>query len=176
MKEDDKTEFKSSFSEATIESLVAFANVKGGKVVVGVDDKGIPVNGFTIGRESLQKWINEVKTKTQPSIIPDAEIIKINGKEVVCLKINEFPVKPVSFRGRYFKRVNNSNHQLSVIEIAELSLESLQISWDSYPANGISITDLDLKKVDLFIEKVNGAGRFILEGSALESLEKLRLV
>lgn len=110
MKEDIVTEFKSNFTDAVIESLVAFANTKGGSVYVGLNDKGIPVNIFGIGTESLQKWVNEVKMKTQPSIIPDADIVIVKGREVVKLSIMEFPVKPVSFRGRYYRRIKNANH------------------------------------------------------------------
>jgi predicted HTH transcriptional regulator len=62
-------EFKPAFNEDVIETLVAFANAKGGKVLVGVDNQGKPIKNFTIGSESLQNWINEVKTKTQPQII-----------------------------------------------------------------------------------------------------------
>ena len=81
--------------------------------------------------------------------------------------MQEFPVKPVSCRGRYFKRVKNSNHQLSPVEIADLSLASLQLSWDSYPAIGYTTDDLDLKKVEHFIAKVNAIGRFRLDGSPI---------
>jgi predicted HTH transcriptional regulator len=69
MRENSCTEFKSSFSAAVIETLTAFANSKGGKVLIGMDDLGKPVRGFTLGNETLQKWVNEVKNKTQPSIM-----------------------------------------------------------------------------------------------------------
>ena len=71
LKEDSYTEFKSSFNDGVIESLTAFANTKGGRVLVGIADNGHPVKGFSIGDETLQKWVNEVKNKTQPSIISD---------------------------------------------------------------------------------------------------------
>ena len=176
MKEDNITEFKSSFSDSVIESLVAFANAKGGRVLIGIDNSGNPVKDFCMGAESLQKWVNEVKVKTQPSIIPDAKVINIKRKEVASLHIHEFPVKPVAFKGRYFKRVNNSNHQLSVKEITELSLQSLQVSWDSYVANDKTIADIDVQKVERFTEKVNETGRFSLTGSITENLEKLKLI
>jgi ATP-dependent DNA helicase RecG len=176
MQEDNKIEFKSNFSEAVIESLVAFANTKGGKVLIGIDNKGNPVNNFIIGSESLQTWVNEIKNKTQPSIIPDAEVIQIQGKNIACLSVQEFPVKPVAFRGRYFKRINNSNHQLSIVEIADLSLQSLQISWDAYPAHGRTIADIDLEKVEKFVKKVNEAGRFLLEDTTMANLEKLKFI
>ena len=103
-KETQHIEFKPNFSEDVIETLVAFANAKGGTVLVGVDDKGKPVKNFTIGKESIQKWINEIKTKTQPQIISDWEIIEIEGREIVEFSIQEYPIKPVSTRGKYFKR------------------------------------------------------------------------
>jgi len=47
-KESAKVEFKSTFNEEAIESLVAFSNAKGGTVYVGVSDKG-KVQGVTVG-------------------------------------------------------------------------------------------------------------------------------
>ncbi len=38
--ESETMEFKSSFGKEVIETLSAFANTKGGKVLVGVSDKG----------------------------------------------------------------------------------------------------------------------------------------
>ena len=113
MPENLNTEYKSSFSDAVIETLSAFANTKGGQVWVGVNDAGIPIPGIVIGTESIQQYLNEIKNKTRPTIIPDAEILTINGEDVLMFSIDEFPIKPVSFKGRYFKRVKNSNHQLS---------------------------------------------------------------
>jgi len=176
MKENNHTEFKRSFSDAVIESLVAFANAKGGTVFIGLDNSGNPLKNFKIGNESLQNWVNEIKNKTQPSIISEASIIQIKGFDVASFTVFEFPVKPVAFRGRYFKRINNSNHLLSAMEIADLSLKSLQISWDSYEKYGKTISDLDLEKVSRFVEKVNETGRFILDGVLFENLEKLKLV
>ena len=76
--------------------MVAFANTKGGMVLVGVDDGGSPIKNFIIGRESIQKWVNEIKTKTQPSIIPDVEVVEYKGSEIVEFFVQEFPIKPVS--------------------------------------------------------------------------------
>ena len=58
-----------------------------------------------IGDETVQQWINEIKTKTQPSLIPDSTIIDRVGGKVVELSVKEFPVKPVSFRGRYYNMI-----------------------------------------------------------------------
>ena len=158
--ENQYIEYKSTFSDSVIETLVAFANTKGGIVLVGVMDDESPNANFSVGQETFQKWINEIKVKTQPSIIPEIEIIDYKQTKVVRLAIPEFPIKPVSFKGRYFKRVKNSNHQLTTLEIADLSLQSLQVSWDSYSAPNLGFDDIDLKKEEKFIQKVNAIGRF----------------
>lgn len=176
MQEDNHTEFKSSFSDAVIETLTAFANTKGGRVLIGVDDTGKPVHGFTLGQESLQKWANEVKNKTQPSIIPDAEVVQIKGSKVGKLSVREFPVKPVAFRGRYFRRIKNSNHQLTPTEISDLHLQSLQLSWDSYSYQGAQFKDLNGDKISHFIKKVNDGGRFLLPEDAYEAMLLLKLI
>jgi ATP-dependent DNA helicase RecG len=50
LKESRTIEFKSSFGKEVIISLVAFANTRGGKVVLGIDDKG-KVTGIELGSE-----------------------------------------------------------------------------------------------------------------------------
>ena len=67
--------------------------------------------------EELKRPINistkrkEIKNKTAPVIIPDVEEFENQGKTIVILKVNEYPVKPISFKGKYFKRIKNTNHQ-----------------------------------------------------------------
>ena len=173
--ESERIEFNLSFGQDTIETLAAFANARGGIVLIGVsDDKEI--KGIDIADESVNKWINEIKSKTVPQLVPDVGVIDFQGKTVVYFGIAEYPVKPVACKGRYYKRVKNTNHQLSVTEIANLNLQSLQTSWDAYPAHGKTMEDIDLLKVERFVQKVNAGGRFRLDGTLMENLEKLKLI
>lgn len=111
--EGESVEFKSSFNKSVIETLVGFANTKGGKIVIGVSDKK-EILGVSIGEESVQKWINEIKQHTEPSIIPDVEVLQLGGNTVVVMEIQDFPIKPISFNGRYYCQKQNSNHLLSL--------------------------------------------------------------
>lgn len=97
-------ELKSSFNASVIESLAAFANTKGGSVLIGVADNGEPTAGFRIGKETIALWINEIKTKTQPSLVPDVQMVNVKGKTAVQLSIPEYPVKPVACKGKYYTR------------------------------------------------------------------------
>ena len=73
LKESETVEFKTKFNKETIETLAAFSNTKGGTVYIGVSDTG-KVIGTSIGKESVQNYINEIKTKTFPHIFLESEI------------------------------------------------------------------------------------------------------
>lgn len=126
--ESQTVEFKTSFGRETIETLVAFANAQGGSVLVGVAYDAL-VKGVTLGKETLNDWLGQIKSATSPSIIPDIDAVMMGGKNVVT---DEYPVKPVNTKGKYFKRIATSNHQLTLSEITDLYMQSLQLSWDSY--------------------------------------------
>ena len=160
--EDLHTEFKSSFSDKVIVGLVAFANAKGGTVYIGVDDDGTVV-GVRLGKETVAQWINEVKSKTEPSIIPDVEIQEENGKTIVLFCVQEYPVKPVSVKGKYYCRRQNSNHLLSAGEIADMSLQTRNSSWDYYTDPLHTIDDLNLGLVRKSIAQMNRRGMNITE-------------
>lgn len=176
MRENRYIEFKSSFNDATIESLVAFANTKGGKVYIGVDAKGIPLSGFKIGEETLQQWLNQIKVKTQPAIVPDVNFKKLKGTIIVELYIPEFPIKPVSFKGRYYKRVENSNHQLSLQEISNFHLQTFNNSWDNYFTNTHTLTTISFDKVTAFIKSMEKVRQIPLSDDPLTVLYKYELI
>lgn len=173
--ENEKVEFKMRFGDETIETITSFANATGGSVIVGINNSG-QIIGINIGKETIQSWVNEIKNKTSPAQTPEIIEHKIDDKLIYQIKINEFPVKPVAFKGRYFKRIKNSNQLLSVNEISEIYLKSIQSSWDAYPCLNASIDKLDFKKVENFIQKVNNNGRFNLPENVEAALHKLRLI
>jgi len=88
--ESETLELKTSFSDEVIISLVAFANTKGGTVCIGVSDKG-EIRGIHSGKETVQGWLNEIKSKTAPSIIPSVDFFEEKNKQVVC--ISSFPCR-----------------------------------------------------------------------------------
>jgi len=173
--ESETVEFKTSFDREAIESLVAFANARGGNVLIGVADDG-SIRGATLGKETLNDWLVQIKSATSPAIIPDIKAFQVEGRAVVAIRVGEYPVKPISTRGRYFKRVAAANHQLRLSEITDLYMQSLQLSWDAYEAPRESLDALSLSKIERFIEQVNQSGRFTLDQSPLLALEKLKYI
>ena len=173
--ESQTMEFKASFDKASIESLVAFANAQRGTVLVGVYDDGI-AKGITVGKETLNEWLGQIKSAASPLIVPELIAQKIDGKTAVVINVGEFPVKPVSTPGRYFKRVASSNHQLNAGEIADLDMQSLQLSWDASEAPATSLKALSTPKIKRFTRLVNEHGRFSLDGEPIAALQKLNYI
>ena len=146
-------EFKSSFNKDVIETLVAFANASGGTVFIGASDNGKP-QGVNIEKDTVQNWVNEIKNETEPQIIPELKTLDIGGKDIVALSVCEYPVKPVSTRGRFFKRINNLNHLLGAVEIADEHLKTINSSWDFYIDPNHTKLDLSREKIEIFANKI----------------------
>ncbi|MFH1654836.1 MAG: ATP-binding protein [Pseudomonadota bacterium] len=68
-KESETLELKSSLAEwrDVIVTLGAFANKSGGKVIVGLDDSGGPLN-MVVGKGAIEDLINKVKLHTDPGL------------------------------------------------------------------------------------------------------------
>ena len=153
-KAESKTvEFKSTFNHDVIVALVAFANADGGDVYVGVRDDG-KVIGVQLAKESETTWTNEIKTKTAPAIVPEADRIVVGGKCVVRLHISPLPVKPTSVQGRYYVRRAKSNHLMSLAELSDLYLKAAGDSWDALP-NRRDLDAISLEKVASFAKRMN---------------------
>ena len=93
-------------------------------MLVGISDAG-RLTGVSLGKETLNEWMGQVKQATTPSLIPDIFSHIIDGKTIVQIRVDEFPVKPVNTKGRYYKRIASSNHALALKEISDLYLQSL---------------------------------------------------
>lgn len=175
--ESETVEFKTSFDKEVVETSGAFTNTKGGVILIGVSDRA-EIKGIRIGRKTLKDWANRISQSTEPSIIPEVELVEIEGKSVVIIQIKEFPIKPISVKGRYFRRVGNSNRIMPMQEIAEMHIHSAGMSWDKLPARDASVGDIDLEMVKRYIKRANETGRRKIgdDEDPSQVLEKLELI
>jgi len=175
--ESDTVEFKESFDREAVVTAGAFANTRGGTIFIGMTDRGNVV-GTLIGTESLRGWANTISQSTEPHLIPEMEELTCEGNPVVAIRIKENPLKPVSVRGRCYRRVGTSNRAMQPHEIAEMHLQSIGSSWDLTPALKTTLADLDPAKVADYIKKANETGRrSIAPDESLQTvLEKIGLV
>jgi len=175
--ESKTVEFKETFDNKTIETAVAFANTRGGHIFIGVSDQGAK-KGIQIGKETLIGWTNKISQGTQPRVIPEVESSEIESKIIAVIQIKESPIKPVSTKGRCYRRVENSNRLMTPHDIAEMHLHSTGTSWDKTPASDAAMSDIDPEKIKRYMRMSRDAGRRDVgdHEEPLEILKKLELV
>ena len=175
--ESETLEFKANFGKETVITLGAFANTRGGHVLIGVDKKG-SVKGVDVGNEALKDWSNQISQLSEPTIIPRIGSLVYEEKKIVVIYMKEFPQKPVAIRGRCYRRVGPSNRVMTPSEISEVHLESIGTTWDAMCPPKTSIKDIDVSKVIDYIQRARKTGRKNFSGNEepVPLLKKLELV
>ena len=125
--EGETVEFKERWNEAALETLAAFANTRGGTLLVGVDDRGRVV-GWP-GKESDFRAIsNQIvdALRIQPSVSLESH----ERKQVLAVRVSP-SVTPVACRGRYYRRVGSTTREIPPEEMGRFFVAKLGIRWDS---------------------------------------------
>ena len=178
--ESESVEFKPSLSQTDkiVESVSAFSTTKGGRIEMGKDDKDGSVLGVTIGKRTVENLANDIKQNTDPPVFPSIEVVKMDGKDVIVISIEESRSKPVLAYGRAFKRVGKTNQRIGYEEIRKLVAASSKIYWDERICEGAAIKDIDGKKVKWFLRKAKAERNLGIdpETPINEAFEKLKLM
>ena len=154
--ESETVELKESLDEEAFETVAAFANTKGGTLLVGVADDGT-VKGVTLGKETVRDWANRIAQATH--VHPQLTRLSHAGKTVAAVAVAESPLKPVPCRGRYFKRVGKSNRQMTDDDLTRAVLEKVGMTWDQVVEPRATLDDLDPEQLRRFRKLCNLKGR-----------------
>ena len=95
---------------------------------------------------------------------------------MVSLHIQEQPIKPIAYKQRYYKRILNSNHLMSLNEIANEHLKTLNASWDYYLDTRHDFTDLSQDKIQAFIKRIERHQHKTFTDDLMGVLRKYELV
>ncbi len=173
--ESDIIEFKESLDKEAFQTISAFSNTKGGKLLIGIcDDRR--VKGITLGKETLTEWVNRIAQETH--IHPQIEEFLYQNKTVVVMDILESQLKPIQSHGKYFKRVGKSTRQMTDEDLTRVVLGKCGMTWDEGIEPRVSFGDLDLEQFHRFRSLCNHKGRRMIpdEEDDLIVLEKLGLL
>jgi len=82
--ESETVEFKESTGEwkEIIKTISAFANTKGGIIIVGINNKS-KVSGIQIGKRTSEDLANKIKENTDPKIFPEISVENMSRKDVL---------------------------------------------------------------------------------------------
>lgn len=130
--------------------LVAFSNLQGGMVLLGVEDAGT-ITGLT--RDGLEEWVmNVCRDKIRPAIVPFFEVVRgvKDGNDVAIVRVTRgYDVHALwhNNTNRYLMRVGTQSREASQEELARLFQQRGTVRAELRPVSGASLAHLDLRRL-----------------------------
>ena len=137
--------------------LVAFSNLDGGMVILGVEDDGT-IAGLT--RDRLEEWVmTACRDKIRPGIIPFFEIIKEiePNKDVAIVRVprgGDVHSQWHNNRNIYYIRVGTQSREPTPQELGRLFQQRGMVRAEMRPISGTAINDLDRRRLKDYFGRV----------------------
>ncbi len=159
--ESSQVEFKRKFNRNIdlAKELVAFSNLLGGTLIIGVDDDGT-ISGVDDDPISMEEWVmTACRDKIMPPLIPSYGTVKnVNGdKTVVIIKVlSGYCVHSLWHNGshRYLIRVGTQSREASHDELIRLFQQRGSVSAELQPISGTSIADLNMRRLNNYFSDI----------------------
>jgi ATP-dependent DNA helicase RecG len=160
-KEGNQLEFIESFNYKHIaETVCAFLNTQGGRIIVGVNNKKEPVL-----KQGINEDFNELRRHIYNAITPESLIgIRkegFNNHPLVLIEVIEGTTKPYSINNQSFIRSGSETRPANDNEMSNLirARRKEEYSWENSPALEATLDDLDKEEISRAIELSNNIGR-----------------
>jgi len=130
--------------------LVAFSNLQGGMVLLGVEDDGT-ITGLT--RQDLEEWVmNVCRDKIRPAIVPFFEAVRsvVEGNDVAIVRVTRgYDVHALLHKNtnRYLIRFGTQSREASQEELARLFQQRGSIRAEIRPVSGTTLVNLDRRRL-----------------------------
>ena len=152
--EGETLEFKRSVAELdkVTETAAAFANTRGGIVLIGVNPAG-RIKGVEVGQTTRERIANRITSNTDPRLYPSVEFIGVAGRAVAVINVPENVDKPHLAFGRAFKRVGAVTAQMDRAEYERLLLARRQLPFDQRKIPDATLDDLDEARLRWYLQR-----------------------
>lgn len=132
-KESARLEFKEKPTRTYLKTVSAYANYEGGKIVFGVDDKGVPI-GLEGNLADIALFIeNAVNDAIEP--VPHFSLDADEKARTVTLTVYEGIGKPYLYQGKAYRRNDTATVQVDRLELKRLVLAGSNMTFDEAPAS-----------------------------------------
>lgn len=148
-------EFKEKLpnSQGIAKSIIAFSNTTGGKLIIGLDDKG-SIKGIEDDIFELQDRVSSIiSDNVYPNVIPNIYLQNIDGKIILVIEVFRGTLLPYYFKSHgktegVYIRIGATNRKASMENIIELERQRSNITFDEEINLNYKIDDLDLKELE----------------------------
>jgi len=178
--ESSTVQFKEKINsvDALASEICAFANTKGGLIIVGVNDASQVIGLTPLEISKLNQMIsNCCSQKVYPALSVLTENIKIEDKIVVVIHVPLGANKFYMANGRdVWVKVGADKRRAGKEELRRLLQESFNIFADEQPIQGTDINDLDSWLLKAFLEKKTGNEKEEISKEDEKSLESMKIL
>lgn len=135
--------------------LVAFSNAQGGLLIVGVNDKTAKLKGLTFKeiQDTNNLLVNAASENVKPAIIIEAEVVTIDGQNLLLAKILKGKNKPYKDnKGLIWTKNGSDKRKVFANSELRVMLQSCgELCADRDSIEGTSFDDISEEMLKLFL-------------------------
>jgi ATP-dependent DNA helicase RecG len=175
MSESQNVEYKISWRDEYLKWICGFANANGGKIFIGIDDKG-----NIIGVNDYKKLMDDIPNKSVNHL---GLVVNVNLHKDADMHYIEIDVPvssmPISYHGAYHYRSGSTKQELKGRALHEFLLKKIGKTWDDIVFKDSSVAEIEETAVASFIRAAIKSGRIypdVNKDGTADILENLELV
>jgi ATP-dependent DNA helicase RecG len=165
VKETQNIEWKESWRDEYLKWIAGFANADGGKLLIGVNDKGVVV-GLGNAKTLLEELPNKIRDVL--GIVTDIHLRQEKHLEYLEIVVEAHPY-PVSYKGQYHYRSGSTKQELKGAALDKFLLGKQGKRWDAVPLPRFGIENCSPKA------RSGRGDAAVLQDTNLALLENLHL-
>lgn len=174
MKENQNIEWKESWRDEFGKWICGFANAIGGKLFIGINDKGI-----VTGVAGADKLLEDIPNKMRDilGIIIDVDLKTKDNKDYLEITVPAYPY-PVSYKEQYHYRSGSTKQELKGIALDRFLLQKQGKRWDGIPMPNVLVDDLSNDAFESFRKqsaKTKRLSQEVLQENNAVLIDKLHL-
>lgn len=147
--ENQNIEYKQSWRDEYLKWLCGFANAQGGKIFIGIDDKG-----EVTGVDDYKKLMDDIPNKAvnHLGLVVDVNLRQKENKNYLEIIVPASTV-PVAYHGTYHYRSGSTKQELKGAALHEFLLQKIGVSWEQQIVPYATLDDIDEDVVNRFLQK-----------------------
>jgi ATP-dependent DNA helicase RecG len=174
MPEQQNIEYKQSWRDEYLKWICGFANAQGGKIYIGIDDRG-NISGLADYKKLMEDIPNKVVSHL--GLVVDINLHEDKGQYYIEIVVPPSQV-PISFQGVFHYRSGSTKQELKGIALQNWLLKKNGKRWEDIPVPSATLDNLDEGAIKTFVSKAMQKDRIpaAAESETLDTLlENLNL-
>lgn len=168
MTEQQNIEWKESWRDEYLKWICGFANAKGGKIFIGMNDKG-----KVVGISNFKRLMDDIPNKIQTNlgIICDVNLHHRKDKPYIEIDVKPYDV-PISYQGKYHYRSGSTKQELKGNALNEFLLKKAGKTWDDVIEPRAKLENIDIAAIEAFKKGATSSKRlpFIADEKNIERI------